>query len=89
MFPEFLAGADQTETAARKGRNIDGEKAFRFTEYRGKKKHLNGQIPVENKNPEGGCKGKFPGTFSPARPARPPPSLALRTFSAKLQIPWP
>jgi hypothetical protein len=38
MFPEFLAGADHIEMAARKGRNIDGEKAFRFTEYRGKKK---------------------------------------------------
>jgi hypothetical protein len=44
MFPEFLAGADQTKKAAlsnrrfEKGRSIDGEKAFRFTEYRGKKK---------------------------------------------------
>jgi hypothetical protein len=38
MFPEFLAGADQKTKAARKGRNINGAKAFRFTEYRGKKK---------------------------------------------------
>jgi hypothetical protein len=46
MFPEFLAGADQIETAARKGRNINGAKAFRFAEYRGKKKYLNTQLAV-------------------------------------------
>jgi hypothetical protein len=68
------------EPKVRKGRSINGAKAFRFTEYRGKKKHLNSQIPYEIKKPEGGCTGKFPGkadgTFSPPRPVRPPPSFA-------------